>query len=106
MSLVYDRRPAPLVVVDAGGRPVARSNDMPFEQFAVDIRRLIERLRRRPADAPAIAVTPLDAGTALRVAELAGFFQPFYAATLEHAERGRDPLHALARGIRLDESRA
>ena len=95
VALATRRRPPPILVVDHEFRIIAQSSGLDIAELAPYVRRLVER-HVQERSAPHMTVEVLDTTTALRVVDLNGPENRYFAITFERTEQRRDAAEAIA----------
>jgi DNA-binding NarL/FixJ family response regulator len=101
IALTERRKPPVVVIVDRDARIIAHSCDADVFKVMHCLRRLVDRhLARRHTAAP-VTVELLDATTAVRIVDLAGDGDEYFAITFERHLQRRDVVEAVASEYRL-----
>jgi DNA-binding NarL/FixJ family response regulator len=100
-GVAHRRRPTPMLIVDRDLRIVARSSQLNLADFADRVRPLVERHIAECRSATGATVEVIDAGTALRVVDLAGEDSDYFAITFERLTTKRDAIEEVATAHQL-----
>lgn len=95
VALAARRRPTPILVVDREFRIIAQSSGLDIAELAPYVRRLVERHVQERSSSP-MTVEVIDTTTALRIVDLTGPENSYFAITFERTEQRRDAAEAIA----------